>query len=102
MSQICAEGTAATAVAGIYGALRVMGKGVASIKDQRVVCVGAGSAGMGVTRVIALGKATIFNNAFVLASLSRITGWTHHPVSTQAIVRQRSISGRPQRLAEVP
>lgn len=42
-------------MAGIYGALRVMGKGVESIKDQKVVCVGAGSAGMGVTRVIALG-----------------------------------------------
>jgi len=42
-------------VAGIYGALRVLGKEVSAIKDQRVVCVGAGSAGMGVTRVIALG-----------------------------------------------
>lgn len=37
-----------------------MGKGVESIKDQRVVCVGAGSAGMGVTRVIALGKPLAF------------------------------------------
>ena len=42
-------------MAGIYGALRVLGKDASAIKNQRVVVVGAGSAGMGVVRVIALG-----------------------------------------------
>lgn len=48
-------------MAGLYGALRVLGQEVSAIKDQRVVCVGAGSAGMGVTRVIALGNDSSLN-----------------------------------------
>lgn len=45
-------------MAGIYGALRVQGKAAASITEQRVVVVGAGSAGMGVVSVIALGESS--------------------------------------------
>jgi hypothetical protein len=42
------QGTAATAVAGLYGALRVLGRPHSDLAKQRVVCLGAGSAGMGV------------------------------------------------------
>ena len=49
-------------MAGIYGALRVLGKDASAIKEQRVVVVGAGSAGMGVVRVIALGAFAIQTN----------------------------------------
>lgn len=37
------------------GAMRVLGKPLAALAEQRVVCVGAGSAGMGVVRMIAAG-----------------------------------------------
>ncbi|KAF5838419.1 hypothetical protein DUNSADRAFT_2887 [Dunaliella salina] len=49
------QGTASTALAGLYGALKVMGKTNRDLTNQRVVCVGAGSAGLGVVRMIALG-----------------------------------------------
>ena len=49
------QGTAATAVAGVYGALAVQGKPFAELAKQRVCIVGAGSAGMGVARMLALG-----------------------------------------------
>ena len=49
------QGTAATAVAGVYGALRVQGKSNKELARQRIVLVGAGSAGMGVARMLALG-----------------------------------------------
>ncbi len=49
------QGTAATALAGLYGALAVQGKPVEALKDQRICVVGAGSAGMGVTQMIAKG-----------------------------------------------
>ncbi len=49
------QGTAATAVAGVYGALRVQGKSNKELAEQRIVLVGAGSAGMGVARMLALG-----------------------------------------------
>ena len=42
-------------MAGVYGALAVQGKPVESIKDQRIVVLGAGSAGMGVSSMLALG-----------------------------------------------
>ncbi|KXZ45769.1 hypothetical protein GPECTOR_50g562 [Gonium pectorale] len=51
----CPYGTAATALAGLYGALRVLGLPPSALAEQRVVCVGAGSAGMGVVRMIAAG-----------------------------------------------
>lgn len=40
---------------GVYGALAVQGKPVEAIKHQKIVVVGAGSAGMGVTSMLALG-----------------------------------------------
>jgi malate dehydrogenase (decarboxylating) len=49
------QGTACSALAGIYGALSVQGMEPSVIKDQRIVVVGAGSAGMGVTDMIAKG-----------------------------------------------
>ena len=50
----CVQGTAATACAGVYGALAVQGKSIGAIADQRFVIVGAGSAGMGVTTMLSL------------------------------------------------
>ena len=50
------QGTAATAVAGLYGALRVLGRPAADLAKQRIVCLGAGSAGMGVVSMIASGE----------------------------------------------
>ncbi|KIZ05113.1 hypothetical protein MNEG_2849 [Monoraphidium neglectum] len=47
------QGTASTAVAGLYGALRALGREPPHLAAQRVVCVGAGSAGMGVVGMIA-------------------------------------------------
>ena len=55
------QGTAATALAGLYGALAVQGKPVQAIKDQRIVVVGAGSAGMGVVGMIAAGVPVLFD-----------------------------------------
>jgi len=46
------QGTAATVLAGIYGALKVQGLGPEAIKDQRFVVCGAGSAGSGVLLTI--------------------------------------------------
>jgi malate dehydrogenase (decarboxylating) len=46
------QGTAACAVAGLMGAMAVLGKKPEALTEQRFVCVGAGSAGMGVTRMI--------------------------------------------------
>ena len=47
------QGTAATAVGGLIGAMQVQGKGPEALADQKFVVVGAGSAGMGVVSVIA-------------------------------------------------
>lgn len=47
------QGTAATAVAGLMGAMKVLGRGTEALADQKFVVVGAGSAGMGVVRMIA-------------------------------------------------
>ena len=49
------QGTAATALAGLYGALHVLGLRPGDMADQRLLCVGAGSAGMGVVSMIAAG-----------------------------------------------
>eukprot|EP01025_Chloroclados_australasicus_P049130 TRINITY_DN5588_c0_g2_i2.p1 TRINITY_DN5588_c0_g2~~TRINITY_DN5588_c0_g2_i2.p1 ORF type:complete len:645 (+),score=58.64 TRINITY_DN5588_c0_g2_i2:80-1936(+) len=49
------QGTAATAVAGIYGALRALGQPTSSIVNHRFVIVGAGSAGTGVASFISKG-----------------------------------------------
>jgi hypothetical protein len=54
-SPAAAQGTAATAVAGLYGALAVQGKPFKELAKHRIVVLGAGSAGMGVARMLALG-----------------------------------------------
>jgi malic enzyme len=46
-------------VAGLLGAMRVLCKPPEAIAKQKVVCVGAGSAGMGVVRMIAAGKSCV-------------------------------------------
>ncbi|KAG7671676.1 hypothetical protein Ndes2526B_g07436 [Nannochloris sp. 'desiccata'] len=48
------QGTAATAVAGLMGSMAVLGKKPEALAEQRFVVVGAGSAGMGVVRMIAM------------------------------------------------
>lgn len=47
------QGTACSALAGVYGALSTQDEPASSITQQKVVVVGAGSAGMGVTAMIA-------------------------------------------------
>lgn len=47
------QGTAATAVGGLYGAMAVAGKPASALADQKFVVLGAGSAGMGVVSMIA-------------------------------------------------
>lgn len=39
----------------MYGALAVQGKDFSELTKQRIVLIGAGSAGMGVARMLALG-----------------------------------------------
>lgn len=51
----CVQGTAATALAGLYGALKVQGLPLTALRHQKIVVVGAGSAGMGVVSMIAKG-----------------------------------------------
>ena len=46
------QGTGSTALAGVLSALRSVGKGVKSLGDQRIVIVGAGSAGIGIAQVL--------------------------------------------------
>jgi len=47
------QGTAATAVAGLHGALKANGLPSQALTDQKIVVVGAGSAGLGVVRMVA-------------------------------------------------
>lgn len=49
------QGTAATALAGLYGAMKVQGLPLTSLRKQKIVVVGAGSAGMGVVSMISKG-----------------------------------------------
>lgn len=49
------QGTAATALAGVYGALKVQGTPAHGLTQQRIVVLGAGSAGMGVSTMMAQG-----------------------------------------------
>jgi len=46
------QGTAATVLAGLYGAMKVRGKEMSDLKDQTIVVAGAGSAGSGVLLTI--------------------------------------------------
>ena len=46
------QGTAATVLAGLYGAMKVQGLGPEALKNQKFVVCGAGSAGSGVLLTI--------------------------------------------------
>lgn len=46
------QGTGATALAGLLGALRAKGEDVNSLGDQRILIAGAGSAGLGIAQVL--------------------------------------------------
>jgi malic enzyme len=46
------QGTGATTLAGLLSALRAKGESVTSLGDQRIVIVGAGSAGIGIAQVL--------------------------------------------------
>ena len=46
------QGTGATALAGVLGAIRAAGGGVGDLPDQRILVAGAGSAGLGVATVL--------------------------------------------------
>jgi malic enzyme len=46
------QGTGATALAGLLGALRAKGEDVESLGDQRICIAGAGSAGIGIAQVL--------------------------------------------------
>ena len=59
------QGTAATALAGVYGALKVQGKEAHSLTQQRIVVLGAGSAGMGVSTMMAQGMVKHVSSALM-------------------------------------
>ena len=46
------QGTGATALAGLLGALRAKGQDVNTLGEQRIAIVGAGSAGIGIAQVL--------------------------------------------------
>lgn len=46
------QGTGATALAGLMGALRARGDNVDSLGDERILIAGAGSAGIGIAQVL--------------------------------------------------
>lgn len=46
------QGTGATALAGLLGALRAKGESIESLGDQRICIAGAGSAGIGIAQVL--------------------------------------------------
>ena len=60
------QGTAATVLAGLYGAMKVQGLTPEALRDQRIVVAGAGSAGSGVILTIRW------------VSVSTITSIFHH------------------------
>lgn len=55
-------------MAGLYGALAVQGKPVKAIHDQRILVLGAGSAGMGVSQMIVAGMVKQVQCALCTAS----------------------------------
>lgn len=46
------QGTGATALAGLLGALRAKGQSVESLGEERILIAGAGSAGIGIAQVL--------------------------------------------------
>jgi malic enzyme len=46
------QGTGATSLAGLLGAIRAKGEEVTSLGDQRILIAGAGSAGIGIASVL--------------------------------------------------
>lgn len=46
------QGTGATSLAGLLGAIRAKGEDVTSLGDQRILIAGAGSAGIGIVQVL--------------------------------------------------
>lgn len=46
------QGTGATTLAGLLGAIRAKGEDVSSLGDQRILIAGAGSAGIGIAQVL--------------------------------------------------
>ena len=46
------QGTAATVLAGLYGAMKAQGLGPEALTDQKILVCGAGSAGSGVILTI--------------------------------------------------
>ena len=49
------QGTGGTALAGVMGALRAKGQAVTTLGEERIVILGAGSAGIGIAQVLKLG-----------------------------------------------
>jgi len=62
------QGTAATVLAGLYGAMKVQGLGPESLKDQRILVCGAGSAGSGV--ILTIRNALIARSGLSIAEAS--------------------------------
>lgn len=91
------QGTAATALAGLYGAMKVRGLPLAALRQQRVVVVGAGSAGMGVVRMIAKGALCSLAPLPVPSALFRhlptCTCWEGRHCAVRALVPS-SVRGR--------
>jgi len=56
------QGTAATVLAGLYGAMKVQGLGPEALKDQTILVCGAGSAGSGV--ILTIRNALMARNGF--------------------------------------
>ena len=71
------QGTAATALAGVYGALKVQGKPAHSLTQQRIVVLGAGSAGMGVSTMMAQGMVKHVSRPYLMPKSCQMIGLMH-------------------------
>uniref|UniRef100_A0A7S0RGB6 Malic enzyme n=1 Tax=Pyramimonas obovata TaxID=1411642 RepID=A0A7S0RGB6_9CHLO len=76
------QGTAATALAAVYGALGVRGKGPEAIPREKFVVCGAGSAGLGVAN--ALVRAMVKHGASEAAARQQFYVFDHHGLITAA------------------
>ncbi|PSC74934.1 malic enzyme [Micractinium conductrix] len=75
------QGTAGTAVGGLYGAMAVAGKPPSALADQKFVVLGAGSAGMGVVSMIAQGM--VKHGLSPQEAASRFYVLNHHGLITE-------------------